>query len=385
MDELKKNKNYLEAKSNQREGYSYMSTSCITCKFKPNYMDAIPSLRTAADMFFGFSKTNPQIYKNNLVKEEIDCREKLLICLEKESSLIDEGAEGVKLANIYINVLKNYDMGIKTMNNFNKCFIYTNKCSNNTLQRSLKNISLLSKNMLDENELEYAEKGYKLLYETATDIFPGQIRENEPYEYIYSAFYDYFEYLIIIKKYEECYEEIINCIKNISDQEKNVDHIITKYYKLLVISIILEDEIKFNTNFEIANQMKMDSCHDTVLDALKEIFEATKEGDEIKFREQLFLLQTVLNNSEIKAMRIILKKNVKYEPENKDEKKMQTFNVEQNNNLKKFKSDNIEDFVKKNENNERQKKYEIKNEELDEEENDKNFIIIMDDEKILLF
>lgn len=329
MEELKKDKNYIEAKRNQTEGLAHTQTSCITCKFKPDYLAAIPCLRTAADMFFAFSKSKPNLYAQFLVSEEIKCREKLIVCLDKESSLIEAGDQGIKLSKLYIKHYKSYDLAYKTLENFNLSFIQTNSIGNNSVQRSLKGMSEIAKCFEEASVLDYANKAYSLLYDSAYSLFPGQVKENEPYDFIYNAFFDYFEFLLVSREFEKLNEEIIKTIEMVSPslqeilqrervqgKDWDIDNILSLYYKLLICKICLEDEKGFVEFFRKASEIKNDSAQDTILEAIEKTYDACMKGDEKLFNRNVSLLDSILRITEIKELRSKMRKFKKYEPEN---------------------------------------------------------------------
>lgn len=326
MEELKKETNYLEAKRNQNEGLSYIRTSCFLCKCTPHYMEAIPYLRTAADYFLGLSKKYPHVYKDKLALEEVKCREKLISCLHKVGSFKDAGDQGIKLAKLYIRYVFDLDCAYKTMQNFTMDLIQTNSLNNNTLQRCLKGIAELAKDFYEVNAFKHAEKSYNLLFNTAFSAFPGQAKSNEPYHYIYEAFYIYFDYLITIREHDKCIREIIKAIElisptneqlslktNILGKENDLDAILTFYYKLLAIFISLEDEERFNQFFQKAQEMRQDSTQQLILDKLKEAYNICLKGDEIKFIEIIKFLSLVLDPVETTELRGIMKKYKKYD------------------------------------------------------------------------
>jgi len=328
MEAIKKDSNYIEARQNQNEGMSQITPSCIKCKFKADYSQAIPYLRTAADMYFGFSKSKPDLYKQFLVWEEIKCREKLIVCLDKERSLIEAGEQGIKLAKLYINYNKSFDLAYKTMENFNLSFIQTGSLGNNAVQKSLKGMSEVAKCFSEQGANDFADKTYYNLFDTAINLFPGQVKENEPYEFIYNAFFDYFENLIIKKEFEQMLSDVLKLIEvvspskeqilqreNVLGKENNIDNILPIYYKLLISCICMEDPIKFDTYWKNANEIKSDSTHEIILDGLRDIYEACLNGDEKNFNKNLTFLDSVLRISEIREFRSIMKKYKINQPE----------------------------------------------------------------------
>ena len=72
----KANQNYLT-------GLELLQTSCLNCRFNPDYLDAIPYFKKAADIFHGCGK----------FEKEINSREKLVKCFNNEKSFWEEGNE----------------------------------------------------------------------------------------------------------------------------------------------------------------------------------------------------------------------------------------------------------------------------------------------------
>jgi hypothetical protein len=304
-------------------------------------------------MFFAFSKSKPSLYIQFLVSEEIKCREKLIICLDKESSLIEAGDQGIKITKLYINYLKSYEIAYKSLENFNLSFIQKNSIGNNSIQRSLKGISEIAKCFEGANAGNYANKAYSLLYDSAISVFPGQVKDNEPYEYIYEAFFDYFEFLLIIKEFEKLNEEIIKTIEMVSPslqeilqrehikgKDFDVDNILSLYYRLLMCKICLEDEKGFVEYFRKASEIKFDSAQDTILEAIEKVYDACMKGDEKLFNRNITLLDSILRNSEIKELRSKMRKYQNHEPGNNNNDKNITANLAEIKNLKNKNAEN---------------------------------------------
>ena len=193
MEELKQNKTYKEAKEDKREGISNISTSCITCKFKPDYMDAIPFFRSASDSFFGLGKSYPKLYIENIIIDEIFCREKLMLCYEKEKSWIDAADQGIKLSKYYIIYYKNYDNAWKTVNNSIMNYLQSSTSGNANVLKAMKALNEIGILLLEQNQNDWANKNYELLYDTVISLFPGQVKSDQPYECLYEGLFEYFD------------------------------------------------------------------------------------------------------------------------------------------------------------------------------------------------
>ena len=85
----KANQNYLT-------GLELLQTSCVNCRFNPDYLDAIPYFKKAADIFHGCGK----------FEKEINSREKLVKCFNNEKSFWEEGNEYEKICKTQLNQLK---------------------------------------------------------------------------------------------------------------------------------------------------------------------------------------------------------------------------------------------------------------------------------------
>ena len=64
----------------QRKGEDCLKTSCIKCKSKPDYNDAIPYFKEASELYHG----------NKKWREEIVCRMKLANCFKQIKFFYEE-------------------------------------------------------------------------------------------------------------------------------------------------------------------------------------------------------------------------------------------------------------------------------------------------------
>jgi hypothetical protein len=351
MEELKQNKTYIKAIEDKREGIGYLSTSCITCKFKPNYMDAIPTLRSAADGFSGLGKSYPKLYKENLIMEEIFCREKLIISYEKEKSWIDASDQGIKVAKYYIIYFKNYEMAFKSLQNAIITYLQSSQSGNANILKATKAFSEIGQLFLEHEEDEWANKNYQLLYDTIFSLFPGQAKPDQPYEFLYDGLYEYFDYILSKRDYKICINKLLEVIELISPKhlmgeeanigqneviqgkENDIDKILIFYYKILCICIIEENEDQFNQYYEKAINLVTDSVQQTTLDELKDMYRSAIEGNEKQFNRNIAVLKIYLRNGEMKELRGVMKKNKKFETginenvvENKNNLKLNNLN-----------------------------------------------------------
>jgi hypothetical protein len=345
MEELKKNKQYIEAINDKKEGMGYLNTSCITCKFKPNYMDAIPSLRSAADGFLGLGKTYPKLYKENLIMEEIFCREKLIISYENEKSWIDASDQGIKITKYYIIYYKNYDMAWKSFQNAIITYLQTTKSGNANVLKAIKAFNEIGQLFLEHEQDEWANKNYQYSYDTILSLFPGQAKSDQPYEILYEGLFEYFDFMFSKRNFEIYIQKLLEVIELISPnesqlaskeiiqgKENDVDKILIFYYKILCVCIIEENEDKLNLFYEKANSLTNDSVQRTILDEFIDIYKTANEGNEKDFNRHIAVLKSTLRNSEMKELRGVMKKNKPYESQKNDNNN--NINIEFNNDKK---------------------------------------------------
>ena len=67
-----------EANENYKEGSEYLKTSCLKCRFNPDYSSAISYFKVAADKFHNCGD----------FQKEIETREKLVKCFKNEKKLL---------------------------------------------------------------------------------------------------------------------------------------------------------------------------------------------------------------------------------------------------------------------------------------------------------
>ena len=84
------NMNKNTAKDSEQQGEDCLKTSCIFCKFKPNYLDAIPFFQKASDSYHGSKDW----------QNEIKSRINLTKCFRETNSHWEEGNEYEKIAKI---------------------------------------------------------------------------------------------------------------------------------------------------------------------------------------------------------------------------------------------------------------------------------------------
>ena len=229
-----------EADRNRKEGDSEINTSCITCKFKPNFHDAIPFYQLAADSYRSAHKFNDEIY----------CRQKLVLCFRNLKSIWEEGSEQEKIAGIYLNNLKKYDLAIKSINNAFKCYF-----DNAEYYDALNALLNTSNKLIELKEIEQAENCLKIGYDCFKSVFHVlATKKDQPNFTIYNALYQYFNILVKNNKIKSGIESCEAAIKTIEPFEQDKSKIVETYVYLLIFLLLDNDLIEFKNKMELARR-----------------------------------------------------------------------------------------------------------------------------------
>lgn len=217
--------NIEKANQNYLSGLELLQTSCIKCRCNPNYMDAIPYFKKAADVYHGCGK----------FQKEITTREKLIKCFESEKSYWEEGNEYEKISKIQLNQLKAIsDAQNSIMNAFNAY------ASNRSYEDGIKALTKSSNEFIDsENKeeaikiLEFAFQGIEKYYHILT------LNKDDSHHYIYECIDKFIDLLFGEEEYEKSSEIAQKSSDLIKKDQKNEKRMICKYYGFQAISELL--------------------------------------------------------------------------------------------------------------------------------------------------
>ena len=210
------------------KGINYLKTSCLKCRFNPDYTSAIPYLKSAADEFHNSSN----------FQKEIEARHNLTTCFEKEESFWEEGKEHEKISKIYLNQLNNPS---EAFNSIESAYISYNK--NHSYEDGIKALMKASDNFIENENQEEAEKclesafdGIKKYYHVMT------MNENESHMYIYDCIDKYIDCLYGKEKYKKSIEISKKSAELIKKEKSDEIAMLDKYYGLQAISEILDNQ-----------------------------------------------------------------------------------------------------------------------------------------------
>ncbi len=266
--------NSLErANQDYLHGLEYLQTSCIKCRFTPNYLDAIPFLKKAAEIYRGCGN----------FEREVETRELLVRCFKGEQSFWEEGNEYQKMCQAQINQLKKIPEAKNSIINSFNAF-----AANRTYGDGIKAITKASGFFIDNNNkneaeeiLEFGFTGVQKYYHVLV------VNEEENHYYIYDLIDKYIDLLIDKEKFEKSAEISEKTAALVNEEKNDEKKTICKYYGFWALSELLNK-----------NEKKYQEIIDKGMD-----FE--KDGD--KFCSQINKLINVINQKEKENEKLIKK------------------------------------------------------------------------------
>ena len=130
----------MSSKNGMKEynkGINCLKTSCLKCRFNPDFTSAIPYLKTASDEF----------HACNNYEKEIESRHHLITCFQKEESFWEEGKEHEKISYIYLTKLKSYQEAYDSIESG-----YNSYIKNHSYEDGIKCLMKASDSFLEEEK-----------------------------------------------------------------------------------------------------------------------------------------------------------------------------------------------------------------------------------------
>jgi hypothetical protein len=270
----KKSKN--DAMLDKQKGDSYIKTSCIMCKFKPNFEDAIPFYKTAADQFH--TQTN--------FKEEIYCREKLAFCFRSLTSEWEEGNEYNKIAVIQVKNLQDYNTALQTIHNaYNSFFI------KGEYKYSIDCVTKLSQTFMELNEVAFAEKCLKMAFEGVLTVFHSiASKPEEPTDFLYGAINRYMAISFRLNKIDCIIESAEKLVKVTEPYETNKSQVANMYGYYLIGLMLKEDKVAFG---DVAAKAKsgLEYREAKIISNVESMYENLISLNEMQFKNNVIELE----------------------------------------------------------------------------------------------
>lgn len=229
-------------KANQEyiSGLEFLQTSCIKCRFNPNYIDAIPHLKKAAEIYHGCGK----------YEKELTTRDKLVKCFNNTQSYWEEGNEYEKISKIQLNLLKSpADAQNSIINSFHSY------ATNRNYDDGIKAISKSSNEFVDSGNKECAIKILEFAFEGINKYYHVLTLNNEDsHLYIYECIDKYIDLLFDGDNYEKASEIALKSVELIENEKKDEKRMICKYYGFQAIAELLQQK---DNNFQVAIEKGM--------------------------------------------------------------------------------------------------------------------------------
>ncbi len=308
----------------RNEGDSDLKVCYIFCKCDPDYLSAVPNYEKAAKQY--------HTAKN--YKEEIYCREKLVLCQRNLKDTYSEGSNLEKIANVYLQNLNMCEDAFKSINNAH--LAYRTKGDYQFEILCLVNLAQIYR---DKNELVYAEKCLKLAHDEISHIAHIVTSDKEhSYDYIYKAMNNYCVILILQNKMNETINACQDFLKAFEEYEDKKSKVII-FYGLMAISLILtENHDKVNDIFEEAKKICQQVTDYETMNNINECYKYLKEGNDERFNMALRIVDVDYDNAVIKKFKEAYNKtkgNAKAK-ENKEKNYAEEFKKEEENSATNF-------------------------------------------------
>ena len=239
----------MSSKNGMKEynkGINCLKTSCLKCRFNPDFTSAIPYLKTASDEF----------HACNNYEKEIESRHHLITCFQKEESFWEEGKEHEKISYIYLTKLKSYQEAYDSF----EC-AYNAYIKNHSYEDGIKCLMKASDSFLEEEKEQEAEKCLDLAFEGIKKYYHVMtMKESDNSKYIYDCIDKYIDFNFGKEKYKKCISISKKSVDLIKSEKKDEINLLDKYYGLQALGEILDkQDNKYNETIDKGMKYNNDS------------------------------------------------------------------------------------------------------------------------------
>ena len=239
----------MSSKNDMKEynkGINCLKTSCLKCRFNPDFTSAIPYLKTASDEF----------HACNNYEKEIESRHHLITCFQKEESFWEEGKEHEKISYIYLTKLKSYQEAYDSF----EC-AYNAYIKNHSYEDGIKCLMKASDSFLEEEKEQEAEKCLDFAFEGIKKYYHVMtMNESDNSKYIYDCIDKYIDFNFGKEKYKKCISIAKKSVDLIKSEKKDDINLLDKYYGLQALGEILDkQDNKYNETIDKGMKYNNDS------------------------------------------------------------------------------------------------------------------------------
>ena len=230
----------MSSKNGMKEynkGINCLKTSCLKCRFNPDFTSAIPYWKTASDEF----------HACNNYEKEIESRHHLITCFQKEESFWEEGKEHEKISYIYLTKLKSYQEAYDSF----EC-AYNAYIKNHSYEDGIKCLMKASDSFLEEEKEQEAEKCLDFAFEGIKKYYHVMtMNESDNSKYIYDCIDKYIDFNFGKEKYKKCISIAKKSVDLIKSEKKDDINLLDKYYGLQALGEILDkQDNKYNETID---------------------------------------------------------------------------------------------------------------------------------------
>ena len=312
------------AESIEKEADEELKTNC--CKLKPNYLNAIPLLKEAADLYNGSKQ----------YEKEIKCRYKLCTCFKNTKSFWEEGHEYEKIALVKIKNLKNYEDSLIDIKNADASFL-----SEKEYNSAIKFLLKISKEFQIAKEIKFYIECLKIAYENIIKNYHVIcFKKDEPKENVFIAIDEYVSILIKNDDFDEAENVIDNFLKKLKDEDKNnLDKIQKMNLWKLALFLVKGDFNGYET-------YKENCVEDSNFRAIEKIKNAFEDFNEKKFKDGMNDINYLFPINFCNKLNLVFKNKKKDEKNKKiDLKDVNIKMKEKNEDKKNNKNDDLDDLL----------------------------------------
>ena len=272
------------------KGMDCLKTSCLKCRFNPDFTSAIPYLKTAADEF----------HANNNFEKEIEARHHLTTCFQKEESFWEEGKEHEKISYIYLTKLKSPKEAYDSI----ECG-YNSYIKNHSYEDGIKCLMRASDNFLEEEKEQEAEKCLELSFEGINKYYHVMIiKENESQKYIYDCFDKYIDFTFGKENYKKSISIAKKSVDLIKSEKSDEIILLDKYYGLKALGEIM-DKQNNKYNETIDKGMKINNEQDGLcykINYLLSKINSGYKGDDKTIMDTVYEISGIVPNNVYKKL-----------------------------------------------------------------------------------
>ena len=289
-----------KANKNYNKGSEYLKTSCLKCRFNPDYSSAIPYLKLAGDEFHNISD----------FRNEIETREKLVKCFKNENSFWEEGNEYEKISKVQLNQLKSASEAYNSIENAFHAYINDHK-----YDYAIRALTKSSENFIDNDNKEEAEKTLSLAFDGINKYHVIILDKDEDISYVYECIDKYIDLLYNDEKYKKGSEIARKSAELIEKENKKEKNFIAKYYAFQAIGELLDKKEEKYKN-TIKKGMNIENGIDDLNNKINKLVNLVKEKnkDNEKTISSLFYdINRNIPNSISKMLNKYIQENKNYD------------------------------------------------------------------------